>query len=150
MNDKEKNLDSFLKRKLSASVRQSTSPDFTFLVMQKVKREKLLALEEKKENKAVKLVTGFITSMILGVIVLAGVIYKTTGQSSNGKYEPVIDKGTSFIDTALNFIQTTSLKIFSLFGLESFSKSLTMVSLIMILTVIYFLADRIFLKHRAK
>lgn len=100
MQDKNKNMDSFLDENIRMSLKTNVSQDFTYELMKRVELEKEFNKEDMKTAKIVRYTIGSFIAIMVAFAVVIGFFLKV---EQNGKevsyFNSIIDKFSTFIET---------------------------------------------------
>jgi hypothetical protein len=148
------NFDKYLDSKLRKSGIAKTSDNFTRLLMDKIQADYAIEAELRKRDRAANYIIGFFSSLIGIITIMTGYFYISTRAEEVSRFNNYIysgsDAGLGFFERFTIFIQDLSLKITSILGFNQSSSFVNVIMLLIILSALYLLSDRIFMKHRTK
>ena len=141
MAKREKNMDVFFDEKIKNSLSSGTSEHFTSNVMHKISLETQFAEEDKKTFNIARYMVAFISLLIVGIGVWAGILIsqQSPGNSTAGK---------GFFDNLAFNIEIYTYKLLNTIGLSDSPHYLLLAVIIALFSFLLYKADKFIFRKR--
>jgi len=154
MTNKPKKIEEYIDNKLRSSAVSRLSDDFNKHLMTKVSADYRIFASEAKTDRIIKYAIGSFISIVLGIIVLFGVVSKSSeqveGNSTGININPAVQTSSNYLEKFIGFIQNIFVDILGSFGL-TVSPSTIVIFLVGVFVIVLFLmGEKFLLKGRLK
>jgi hypothetical protein len=153
MRDKNKIIDEIIDSKLQTSKIYNTKPDFSAHLMNRIISESKSIAAERKSDKLVKYIISSFSFVMISITIIIGYAANTSNVSSENSYGVTlesVEKTSSFLNTAISYIQKFFIDVLSFFGVSVSSTSLNIIAIIFLILIVYLIGDRLIFRNKLK
>ena len=154
MSLQERKINDFIENKLRQAKLENTAPGFTQFVMKRAGTEYKSFAAEEKQDRLAKYIIGIFSTLMVVFTVFMGYIAKSDlsskVKSTGVSIEPTVETSNNFLQNIPLYVQAFFMKVLGLFGLSLSPQSASIIGGLVLAALLYFIADRIFLRGKLK